>query len=124
MEFDADRRGRAIVRSAIEVARALELTGAEGIERDETLQSLPRMGSEIGQGNAISYPLTSRALGEYLCNPECVCRLLPDILQAIPLPVREFTPAASPRARVATGLHSLVLEPNGSPTGDNSHGLG
>jgi len=57
LELNSDRRARAIVRSAIEVARALDLTVvAEGIECTEILQSLQGMGTDIGQGYAISCP--------------------------------------------------------------------
>jgi len=112
LELNSDRRARAIVRSAIEVARALDLTVvAEGIECTEILRSLQGMGTDVGQGYAISYPLTSRQLDEYLADSECVRRLLPNLPQFPPIPVRESTPAAPPRALVGTGRHSqLTLE--------------
>ena len=112
LELNSDRRARAIVRSAIEVARALDLTVvAEGIECTEILQSLQGMGTDIGQGYAISCPLTSRQLDDYLANSEFVCRLLPNLPQFPPIPGSESRPAAPLRALVGTGRYSqLVLE--------------
>lgn len=84
MELISDPRAQAIVRSAIEVARALGLTVvAEGIESKEVLRSLRQMGADIGQGYAISYPLTSRQLDEFLAQPDRVRRLFTDF----PLPL-------------------------------------
>jgi EAL domain-containing protein (putative c-di-GMP-specific phosphodiesterase class I) len=78
LELGSDPRARAIVRSAIELARALGLTVvAEGIEREDVLQSLQSIGADIGQGYVISHPLTSQQLDEYLAQPELVSRLLP-----------------------------------------------
>jgi len=74
----SDPRAQAIVRSAIELARALGLTVvAEGIEHEEVLHALMGIGADIGQGYVIAYPLASDQLDEYLADPERVSRLLP-----------------------------------------------
>jgi diguanylate cyclase (GGDEF)-like protein len=84
MELISDPRAQAIVRSAIEVARALDLTVvAEGIEDEEVLWSLRQIGTDVGQGYAISYPLPSRQLDEYLAHPDRVRQLFRDF----PLPL-------------------------------------
>ena len=73
----SDPRAQAIVRSTIELARALSLTlVAEGIETEEVLRSLQSLGAEIGQGYLIARPLTSEQLDEYLAQPATVRRLL------------------------------------------------
>ncbi len=79
LSLASDPRAQAIVRSAIEVARALGLTVvAEGIECEEVLHSLQGIGADVGQGYVIAYPLTSPQLDEYLAHPERVHELLPD----------------------------------------------
>jgi diguanylate cyclase (GGDEF)-like protein len=66
----ADARAQAIVRSAIELARALNLTVvAEGIERPDELSSLRSYGADVGQGYVIARPLTSRQLDAFLGLP-------------------------------------------------------
>jgi predicted signal transduction protein with EAL and GGDEF domain len=73
----SDPRAQAIVRSTIELARALSLTlVAEGIETEEVLRSLQSLGADIGQGYLIARPLTSEQLDEYLAQPARVRRLL------------------------------------------------
>jgi diguanylate cyclase len=73
----SDPRAQAIVRSTIELARALSLTlVAEGIETEEVLHSLQSLGAEIGQGYLISRPLTSEKLDEYLAHPDRLRGLL------------------------------------------------
>jgi diguanylate cyclase (GGDEF)-like protein len=73
-----DPRAQAIVRSAIEVARALNLSVvAEGIESKEVLQLLRTMGADIGQGYVIAHPYTARQLDEYLDQPDRISRLFP-----------------------------------------------
>ena len=58
----SDPRAQAIVRSTIELARALSLTlVAEGIETEEVLRSLQSLGADVGQGYLIARPLTSEA---------------------------------------------------------------
>ena len=80
MGLNSDPRAQAIVRSAIELARALSLTVvAEGIECEEVLRSLRGIGADIGQGYVIAHPLTSAQLDEYLARPGEARRLLPDL---------------------------------------------
>jgi diguanylate cyclase (GGDEF)-like protein len=63
----SDPRAQAIVRSAIELARALGVSVvAEGIENEEVLSSLRSIGADIGQGYVIARPLTSEQLDHYL----------------------------------------------------------
>jgi EAL domain-containing protein (putative c-di-GMP-specific phosphodiesterase class I) len=67
LALESDRRARAIVRSAIELARALDLTFiAEGIETSTNLTTLEEMGADIGQGYFIAKPLTSAELDDFL----------------------------------------------------------
>ena len=62
-----DRRALAIVSSAIELARALDLTlVAEGIETSANLKVLEEIGADIGQGWAIAQPLSSAQLDKFL----------------------------------------------------------
>jgi EAL domain-containing protein (putative c-di-GMP-specific phosphodiesterase class I) len=62
-----DRRARAIVSSAIELARALDLTlVAEGIETTANLKILEEIGADIGQGWVIAQPLSSAQLDKFL----------------------------------------------------------
>jgi diguanylate cyclase (GGDEF)-like protein len=73
----SDPRAEAIVRSTIELARALSLTlVAEGIETEEVLRSLRCLGAEVGQGYLIARPLTCDQLDEYLAQPAPAQRLL------------------------------------------------
>ena len=59
VDLTSDPRAQAIVRSAIELARALDLTiVAEGIESEDVFQSLQVIGADIGQGNVIGQPMT------------------------------------------------------------------
>jgi diguanylate cyclase (GGDEF)-like protein len=63
----SDRRAHAIVRSAIELARALDLTlVVEGIETIANLKILEEIGADIGQGWAIAQPLSSIQLDKFL----------------------------------------------------------
>ena len=62
-----DRRALAIVRSAIELARALDLTlVAEGIETSNNLAILEEIGADVGQGWAIAQPLSATQLEKFL----------------------------------------------------------
>jgi len=62
-----DRRARAIVSSAVELARALNLRlVAEGIESYVSLKMLEDIGADIGQGYFIARPLTSVQLDNFL----------------------------------------------------------
>jgi EAL domain-containing protein (putative c-di-GMP-specific phosphodiesterase class I) len=64
-----DRRALAIVSSAVELARALELTlVAEGIETSANLKILEEIGADIGQGWAIAQPLSSAQLDKFLAS--------------------------------------------------------
>jgi EAL domain-containing protein (putative c-di-GMP-specific phosphodiesterase class I) len=66
----SDPRAQAIVRSTIELARALNLTlVAEGIETNEVFESLQSLGADIGQGYLIARPLTTEQLNDYLDQP-------------------------------------------------------
>jgi diguanylate cyclase (GGDEF)-like protein len=77
LALTSDPRAEAIVRSTIELARALSLTlVAEGIETEEVLWSLQSLGADIGQGYLIAPPLTPQQLDEYLAEPARFRRLL------------------------------------------------
>ena len=72
----SDPRAQAIVRSAVELARALHLTVvAEGIEREDDLVSVQAIGVDIGQGYVIAHPLSPDQLDTFL-------RLAPDTATA------------------------------------------
>ena len=82
----SDPRAQAIVRSTIELARALGLTlVAEGIETEEVLRSLQSLGADIGQGYLIARPLTSEKLDDYLAQPSPLRGLL------VPVPALVLT---------------------------------
>ena len=67
LALSSDRRAQAIISSAIELARALDLTlVAEGIETAQSLQVLQQLGADIGQGFYIAHPLTSAQLDDFL----------------------------------------------------------
>src|SRR5580700_6800847 len=77
LRLTSDPRAQAIVRSTIELARALSLTlVAEGIETEEVLRSLQSLGAEVGQGYLIARPLPPEQLDEFLAQPALVRRLL------------------------------------------------
>jgi EAL domain-containing protein (putative c-di-GMP-specific phosphodiesterase class I) len=125
LELTSDPRAQAIVRSAVEVARALDLTiVAEGIEREEILHALQAIGADIGQGYAISYPLTSRQLNEYLAQRDGVGRLLPDLPQLSSAQEATSGTSAPPQQLVAAGRHGRSDRGsiNGSSTGNNVDG--
>ena len=66
----SDVRAQAIVRSAIELARAFDLSlVAEGIEDEAVLQLLQNLGVDIGQGYFIAGPLTSEQFDDFLAHP-------------------------------------------------------
>jgi len=92
----SDPRAQAIVRSAIELAQALDLTiVAEGIESEEVFQSLQIIGADIGQGNVIARPLNEEELDEYLARSEGIER-----------PIAHFVPFS-----LTNGYASLSPEP-------------
>jgi diguanylate cyclase (GGDEF)-like protein len=83
VELHRDPRAQAIVRSAVQLARALDLTVvSEGIESEEVFHLLQRLGTDVGQGYAIARPLTPAQLDEFLAQPDRSWRLLPHL--AIP----------------------------------------
>ena len=76
----SDPRAYAIVRSTVELARALGASVvAEGIETTAALRSLRAIGADIGQGYVISYPLTPAELDGYLAHPGLARQLLPSL---------------------------------------------
>jgi diguanylate cyclase len=85
LALTSDPRAQAIVRSTIELARALSLTlVAEGIETEEVLLTLQGLGAEVGQGYLIARPLPSEQLEAYLARPTDIRRLLlPDLPLAL-----------------------------------------
>jgi len=77
LALTSDPRAQAIVRSTIELARALSLTlVAEGIETEEALRTLQGLGAEVGQGYLFARPLPSEQLEEYLAQSDSVRQLL------------------------------------------------
>jgi diguanylate cyclase (GGDEF)-like protein len=83
LALETDRRAQAIIRSAVELGQALDLTVvAEGIESAETLRLVRRLGADIGQGYYICRPLTRDLLDDYLAEPAHHHGLLPE--QAAP----------------------------------------
>lgn len=70
LALTSDPRAEAIVRSTIELARALSLTlVVEGIETEEVIRSLQSLGAEVGQGYLFARPLTCEQLDTYLSRP-------------------------------------------------------
>ncbi|MFY9783142.1 MAG: EAL domain-containing protein [Acidimicrobiales bacterium] len=67
LALNSDRRAISLIRSMIEMARALGLVViAEGIEDEENYELLRSAGTDIAQGNFVSRPLTSLQLDEFL----------------------------------------------------------
>ena len=67
LALKTDRRAHAIISSAIELAKALDLTlVAEGIETEQSLSILQELGADIGQGFYIAHPLTTDQLDDFL----------------------------------------------------------
>ncbi|MFI5051878.1 MAG: putative bifunctional diguanylate cyclase/phosphodiesterase [Acidimicrobiales bacterium] len=63
----SDPRAYAVIASTIELARALHLTVvAEGVESDDDLQSVRRLGADVAQGFYLANPLTPAQLDEFL----------------------------------------------------------
>jgi diguanylate cyclase (GGDEF)-like protein len=70
LALESDERAQAIISSAVELARALDLlVVAEGVELPKTLPLLQRLGADVAQGYHISYPLTKQGLQEFLVAP-------------------------------------------------------
>lgn len=92
----SDPRAQAIVRSAVELARALELTVvAEGIESEEVFSSLRHIGADIGQGYVIARPLTPEQLDGYLADQDGNRLRLPDLARSQVGPVAPAPAGAS-----------------------------
>lgn len=69
LALDTDSRAISLIRSMIEMARALGLTiVAEGIESSRSFDSLSNAGADVLQGNFVAYPLTSARLDDFLLN--------------------------------------------------------
>jgi len=69
LALDTDSRAISLIRSMIEMARALGLTiVAEGVESSQAFDSLSNVGADVIQGNFVSYPLTSAELDVFLLN--------------------------------------------------------
>ena len=67
LALDTDSRAISLIRSMIEMARALGLTiVAEGIESSRSFDSLSNVGADVIQGNFVAYPLTSAELDTFL----------------------------------------------------------
>ena len=62
-----DPRAKAIIRSTVELARALGLiVVAEGVESSAVQDQLARLGCDLAQGYAIARPLCAEALADFL----------------------------------------------------------
>jgi diguanylate cyclase (GGDEF)-like protein len=69
LALNSDRRAISLIRSMIEMSRALGLLViAEGIEDKENYELLRSAGTDIAQGNFVSPPLTSSQLDEFLAS--------------------------------------------------------
>jgi diguanylate cyclase (GGDEF)-like protein len=69
LAINSDRRAISLIRSMIEMSRALGLLViAEGIEGADNYELLRSAGTDIAQGNFVSPPLTSSQLDEFLSN--------------------------------------------------------
>ncbi|MGP8008933.1 MAG: putative bifunctional diguanylate cyclase/phosphodiesterase [Acidimicrobiales bacterium] len=73
LALDTDKRAISLIRSMIEMARALGLTiVAEGIESSKAYDALSIVGADVIQGNFVAYPLTSADLDVFLLNEVAV----------------------------------------------------
>jgi diguanylate cyclase (GGDEF)-like protein len=69
LALDTDSRAISLIRSMIEMSRALGLTiVAEGIETSQAYDALSDVGADVIQGNFVAYPLTSAELDVFLEN--------------------------------------------------------
>ena len=67
LALETDSRAISLIRSIIEMARALGLTiVAEGVETSKAYETLSIVGADVIQGNFIAYPLTSAELDDFL----------------------------------------------------------
>jgi diguanylate cyclase (GGDEF)-like protein len=70
LALETDARAGAIISSAVELGRALNLTiVAEGVENAQSLELLKRLGADVAQGFQIARPLTVEKLHKYLGDP-------------------------------------------------------
>lgn len=76
MHADTSQEAAAMVRSSLELARRVGMSVvAEGIQSEDTLRWLQRLGCQVGQGFHISPPLSADALGDWLERPGALGRL-------------------------------------------------
>ncbi|MFT5173086.1 MAG: EAL domain-containing protein (putative c-di-GMP-specific phosphodiesterase class I)/ActR [Gammaproteobacteria bacterium] len=81
MRAESNLDAAAMIRSSLDLARSVGLTVvAEGIQSEETMHWLCRLGCDVGQGFHISPPLTLNALTDWLEPP----RLLPNASPSMP----------------------------------------
>ena len=67
LALESDSRAIALIRSIIEMARALDIMViAEGVENPDSLESLRRVGTDVIQGDYFARPLTSEELDAFL----------------------------------------------------------
>lgn len=70
MRAESSADAAAMIRSSLDLARSVGLTVvAEGIQSEETMRWLGRLGCDVGQGFHISPPLSLDALMDWLRNP-------------------------------------------------------
>jgi len=87
LALETDHRAEAIIRSTIELGRALNLSIiAEGTECADTLNRLRVLGTDIAQGYHIARPLTVEQLYEFLDRGPHHFGLLPEAVERQPLP--------------------------------------
>ncbi|MFN8018920.1 MAG: EAL domain-containing protein [Acidimicrobiales bacterium] len=92
LALDSDERASAIVRSAVEFARALGLTVvAEGIETEGVMDRLHHLDVDVAQGFFVAHPLPSEALEAFLATSGVVIGRAPSIA-----PGPEVAPTAFP----------------------------
>jgi EAL domain-containing protein (putative c-di-GMP-specific phosphodiesterase class I) len=67
LALESDSRAISLIRSMIEMARALGLTVvAEGIETSRSYEALSNVGADVIQGNFVAFPLSSAELDVFL----------------------------------------------------------
>ena len=68
-DIGTSRQAAALVRSIVKIGQALNLeTVAEGVETEEQLDRLIRLGTKLGQGYLFARPLSAEALATFLCS--------------------------------------------------------
>jgi EAL domain-containing protein (putative c-di-GMP-specific phosphodiesterase class I) len=89
LALESDDRAHAIISSAVELARALDLVVVvEGVELPKTLPLLQRLGADVAQGFHISHPLTKKLLDEFLAEAHHRHGLEPEATRAVISPAR------------------------------------